>query len=312
MGKRRLCLVGALAACAVTFVSLGGELDTLLSQKNSLDGELLKAKTAFRKKLPSIAEYAKAKQHLDDCIDAIATLQSKKAGDAEVDAAIRTKISADAALKKLIADLELKDATVAATMKKISEIDAKISEIRAADAEDAKLLKQRVEEVRRANGKLYRDVVDMDFNGEPKHRDSIPLLGDETSLLEPKASPQKFVNRPIIICGLVSISDYYNYGYEDAKPTHFSLSFHEVTANKQLGEYAHLYLDRKKGGPLVDVITRREKSWPHNPWVMRVKVLIDPKFTRTFSDAQELYTLTDWQFLGDDGWTPWYSEVVGQ
>jgi hypothetical protein len=108
----------------------------------------------------------------------------------------------------------------------------------------------------------------------------------------------------------VKVGDYYNFGYDNAKRTHYSLSFEGLTKSKERSGYAQLYIDRQKGKPLVDLLTQRDKNWPSFPWTIRAKVLLDPQFVHGYDDAEEMYTLIDWQLLGSDGWTPWYSEVI--
>jgi hypothetical protein len=308
-------LVLAIGFCLfVTACLRADEWDDLVAKSKALDKEMVAAKAAFRRNLPSLAEYQKAKKTLDDCNAKINDLRGAKAGatDKELDAAIKAKLAAQNELQKISSELEAKDAGVVAVNKKISDIDARLEALNLQrQLEDQKRHAQADQE-RREKLDKYRAVVNRDFKTEErKELPSIPLVGDETGLSEVSASPEKFMNRSFIVCGHVKISDYYNYGYSDAKATHFAFAIYAVTADKRTAGRATMYLPRKDGDDLVEILAKREKYWPDAPWIMRVKLKIDPEYVKTFNQAQELYSLLDWQFLGKDGvWSPWHSEII--
>jgi len=54
------------------------------------------------------------------------------------------------------------------------------------------------------------------------------LVGDEANLAIVAAKPQENLDKVLIVCGGAEIRDYYNYGYRNAKPTHYSFSFHGI------------------------------------------------------------------------------------
>lgn len=74
--------------------------------------------------------------------------------------------------------------------------------------------------------------------GKGKKLKSVPIAGDETPLVRLKADPQRYLDRKIIIVGAVSPSSYYNYGYNRAEKTHYSLRFVEVDEQLTTGEDA--------------------------------------------------------------------------
>ena len=53
----------------------------------------------------------------------------------------------------------------------------------------------------------------------------LPLVGDETPISAILARPRQYLGKEIILAGAVQVANYYNYGYENANGTHFSLKF---------------------------------------------------------------------------------------
>lgn len=124
------------------------------------------------------------------------------------------------------------------------------------------------------------------------------VLGDETNLVTVKSSPQDYFRKPIFLMGKIAIDDYYNYAYDKAKDTHYSLSFHQlvksvpvgvkVDLSEYFGEDIHLYLSRAEGKQIADTIiqsTQKDGTTPYK--IARVKVALQHR------DSGEL----QWDFM---------------
>ncbi len=130
----------------------------------------------------------------------------------------------------------------------------------------------------------------------PRTVTDIPFVGDETSILEIKADPRKFLWQPIVICGIVTVQNYYNFEYTDASSTHFSLAFIELTKGLKQGESFTVYARRDLAGPLVSKILQVQKDAPRSRQPARLSVVIT---TRSFSPDASFCNdaeLMDWQF----------------
>ena len=54
-------------------------------------------------------------------------------------------------------------------------------------------------------------------NGNDDDRlDSLPVVGDETTLVRIKANPDQYINKPFIVAGGLKIANYYNFGFRQA------------------------------------------------------------------------------------------------
>lgn len=138
-------------------------------------------------------------------------------------------------------------------------------------------------------------------------RKPIKLLGDETQLQKIKAAPQEYVGKPFVMTGGIRVDDYYNFGYNEAQSTHYSLRFEQALGPDKIGEDCTLYLRRDVGREIVNKILA--KSDPQKLARIRVKAVIDPAhFEPNGWDCMELL---DVQFSTPDynGWGPWVIET---
>jgi len=133
----------------------------------------------------------------------------------------------------------------------------------------------------------------------------IKRLGDETHIAEIRTYPTKYLEKPIILVGVVDTANYYNFGYENASTTHYSLKFTESTEDvKSLGDL-DVYASRKFAKPLVDAILGVESKG--GALLVRLEVKVTARsFQRR--DFQEAVELVDWQLPNESksGWSPWY------
>lgn len=138
---------------------------------------------------------------------------------------------------------------------------------------------------------------------------SIPFQGDETSLTRIKASPVDYVGKVFVICGGIQLDDYFNYGYDDADFSHFSLAFIQAGKDsKPTGERAHLYLSRKFGKDLIEgLVEKQEMSGKQSYVLARVTVTI-PR-NRFDPESWEMFEVLEVQFPNDE-WSDWESGFI--
>lgn len=142
----------------------------------------------------------------------------------------------------------------------------------------------------------------------------IPHLKDETPILRVKANPRQFLGEPVIFCGGIGVSDYYNFGYRDSSSTHYSLVFREVgKVRSDLSlDFLYLYLEKNaKTAPIMEaIVSRLEKQGATQELLLvRVRASLNP--ARYFDGENwSLMDLSDVQFYDDDkkAWKPWYFE----
>jgi len=135
----------------------------------------------------------------------------------------------------------------------------------------------------------------------------LPLVGDETSVSTLIASPTKFLNQPVILVGSLDVHNYYNFEYENASSSYFSLNFIELTKDMKRNKSLTIYAERNMTAPLVDRILKAQQN------ARRLGVRVKVKITsRSFSYEKfnENAELLDWQFLKPDhsGWEAWVKE----
>ncbi len=135
-------------------------------------------------------------------------------------------------------------------------------------------------------------------------------LADETVLIKVKASARSYVGRPFIMRGVLDISDYYNYGYENAGSTHAAYKFTPVDKDgRREIERANVYLQRIYSGPLSEKLV--EASQKKSKRLMRIKCTILPeRFASSEEFGWQFLELVDWQLYDKekDDWAPWASE----
>lgn len=139
----------------------------------------------------------------------------------------------------------------------------------------------------------------------------VPLKGDETPLAAIKADPAKFLGREFIICGGVRVGNYYNYGWDGAQATHYSLRFLQVDREGKPGDSAHMYLNRGLGSDVADVCAAADAAKSGGTRVMRLRVILPRRSASDGEIQADMLEVLDWQFLmpGGADWGPWFSEV---
>ncbi|MDD4891034.1 MAG: hypothetical protein PHU85_14020 [Phycisphaerae bacterium] len=247
------------------------------------------------------AEYQELASQLD-----AATAKLAVAPDAERLAAATQRLNAKNELDAAVKRMEEADQELARARNNVKRLETLLEravaaerQVKAAEAEAMRV--ERQEKLR-----VYREA--WGWNLLWGKDEGVKPVGDETSLTLVKAKPQTYLNKPFIITGIVEMSDYYNFGYRDAKKTHYALRFRAVDARGNAGSWAWLYQQRTLGDDIVNVLTKEDK--PDKSIPIRFKVTVSSDYVKTFDDAQEQYEVIDWQFLGTGGkLSPWRSEV---
>jgi uncharacterized cupin superfamily protein len=108
--------------------------------------------------------------------------------------------------------------------------------------------------------------------------------------------------------GGVRVSDYYNYGYGEAKDSHYSLDFYQMIEPEKVGEDCQLFLRRDFGKKIVDRVVA--KTTGKDLLRARVKVVILP--SRYEEDGWDMFELLDIQFGTADNknWEPWFVDAA--
>jgi hypothetical protein len=139
---------------------------------------------------------------------------------------------------------------------------------------------------------------------DPDHVTTIPISGIETPVSALMAKPREYLGKPVIISGCVQVDNYYNYGYENASKTHFSLRFGELTKDVKVTSQLTVYAKRDLAGPLIDDIIKVQRGGGSK--AVRLMVMITQ---RSFSDGEfgENVELVDWQYLNraTGQWAEW-------
>jgi hypothetical protein len=135
---------------------------------------------------------------------------------------------------------------------------------------------------------------------------NLPFTGEKTTVLTMvEAYPGKYIGKTFVVIGGISIHDYYNYKYENAKGTHISLRFEELRLDKsRTGKEMDLYVRREISKNLVEEITKAVGTGPMGR-LIRVKVSILEN--RYDSRSGIMAELINWQFLSSDkkSWQNW-------
>jgi hypothetical protein len=76
------------------------------------------------------------------------------------------------------------------------------------------------------------------------------------------ANPQKYLDKPFVITGISSVSDYYNYGYTDAKATHYSFSLTVINKAGKFGRRMTLYSARDLGDEAIRSLEKAKVEKP--------------------------------------------------
>jgi hypothetical protein len=162
--------------------------------------------------------------------------------------------------------------------------------------------------------------------GEEQPKPPLPMMGDETPLTLVHVNVKDYIGRTFIIIGGVEVSDFYGWGYDNARDTHVAFWFKELTAERRpsAADSLTVCLRRSWSKPLVDAVVENvAKGFTGK--IIRAKLTFlperyeevqraeretsrDGKPTGSLKPAAELL---DWQFLGSDqkSWGPWVIEA---
>jgi hypothetical protein len=146
---------------------------------------------------------------------------------------------------------------------------------------------------------------------------SIPfkLLGDETLAERIEVDPKQFLDRPVIMVGGLTTSNYFNYGYRESKDTHYALDFYQIvsTAPLKYGKKLNFYINRnlpfRIAGTIIETVVAAAND--QNRKLARVKVVLYAEKYRIAErdsgyGAWTMLELLDVQFANEKGeWGPW-------
>jgi hypothetical protein len=162
--------------------------------------------------------------------------------------------------------------------------------------------------------KILTSVMALTFAAPLASGEGFPplrLVGDETIATKVKASPRDYFGKPLVMTGLIEISDLYIAKYGNADETHFSLAFRQVLSDppQAMGEHVTVFLQRgDTARRIVERIITRSKL-PGSMTPIRVKATLDP--ARYKVGSWDLLELLDVQFPTADlrDWGPWIIET---
>jgi len=140
----------------------------------------------------------------------------------------------------------------------------------------------------------------------PAPRPVPPPRGDETSLTKLQASLADYVDVPFFSIVGLRIDHYYNWGYEHAQNTHYSLEGLELTKEgKRTGNSIRLYARRGEFDGVSSAVIDATKDSMKALKLARVKAVI--KRERYEPQMELMAELVDVQFASEDGstWGKW-------
>jgi len=140
----------------------------------------------------------------------------------------------------------------------------------------------------------------------PAPRPVPPPRGDETSLTKLQASPADYVDAPFFSIVGLRIDDYYNFRYENAQKSHYSLDGRELSKEgKCTGKSIRLYARRGEFDGVSGAIIDATKDSTGALKLARIKAVI--KRERYEPQMELMAELVDVQFAGEDGrtWGKW-------
>jgi hypothetical protein len=153
----------------------------------------------------------------------------------------------------------------------------------------------------------YSLIPDMEKTAGTKI-DSVTLTGEEVSLVRIKGNPQDYTGKDFILCGGVATSNYYNFGYSNASPTHYSYRFFQVDKDGKVAsnESADLYLPKAIGKAFAEDVTQVMEQGA-DAKLVRLRCHVDPERVGTNHERiLSMIEVRDWQFQGrTGGWKPW-------
>jgi hypothetical protein len=144
----------------------------------------------------------------------------------------------------------------------------------------------------------------------------LPVVGDEVSIARIKANPDRYIGKSFILAGVLSVSDYYNFGFRDEAANFYSFSMDTADLGGRLGaDSVPIYLSRFDGAVLAELVTKIQERKIGVLAGVRLRCKIHrERLEGDLSHAADSIEATDWQVLAPDGksWMPWTFESIAQ
>jgi hypothetical protein len=286
------------------------------------------ARKAFRPKLDSIEKYQAAKKDVTAADAKMGEARQNKDANAFLKASAE-KRKAETALRTVAKELEAADPQVQSVLARVAAAEAAAASYVRTREQAKAAEKEQQRKDRDARRAEYMAVVD-DDHSKPSKTDAIPLHDDDANLVLVKAKPQDYANKPLVVCGAVSVSDVYPQRNRRAggavdvadvgrriqaailsadsfdKSSHYSFELRAITKDSKFYESCWLYQKRSMGDDVAKVLANAKQNSPDRDFLMRFKISASSNHI-----DREMFEVLDWQFLGKDGkWTPWHSEVT--
>ena len=296
-----------------TCAAIAADTAEQLQSQLAADAKTLRvAQMQFRKTLGSIPEYQAAKKQIDAYESDRESAEAAK-DSVRIDQAIAAKIKAVKNLDSVAKELEAKDSEVAKITARIAATHRQLEQVESAQRLEQQRKRELQERERKLRAEAYQRIVTIDYSKPYVSPKSVPLVGDESGIAELASDPEKFARKMSILCGAVQIPRNSTASITIGEVDYFVLEIATVTKDaEQTGHKGRLLLDKKKGESVIKLLDEINRHLGNRTRCMRVKVRTIPN-----SNLDNiLCEVFDWQFLGrdekgNDAWTPWYSEVVG-
>ena len=133
----------------------------------------------------------------------------------------------------------------------------------------------------------------------------LPVLEDSVTIPTLISDPDKFLNRPVAVCGSLVVQNYYNYHYDNSANTHYSLSLLGLSTNLQPQGKLNVFASRAIAKAFFyKILYGNEQGGALKFAWVTIKITRDSFSYNQFNDCVEL---VDWQFLSEDhkSWQPW-------
>ncbi len=132
---------------------------------------------------------------------------------------------------------------------------------------------------------------------------------DETSLIRIKANPETAIGKLVVICGYITLSDYYNFSYDKAQDSHYSISFTELgETSADRGKTAHAYFKKAEGREIIErfVLAAEKANVKTTVVVVRLAVTLIPSIYKEDKqwDMFEIIDIQEFDYTSNN-WSHW-------
>ncbi len=128
------------------------------------------------------------------------------------------------------------------------------------------------EKVQFKNNQKEGEAITYNENGEIKEKlfyrnnELVDLVAEASNSEENGAvnikkitgDPSSFIDKKVKLYGYIQLSTYFNYGYRDARDSHFSFRF---SHDKYFSKYINVYLEKGIGRKFFDEVTKTDEEW---------------------------------------------------